>query len=251
MKYCAPCRLRSKDDDETCSRCGGSLRSLGASSGQQAANSTKPRSDSRQTSNTATSGRSRVARSSNAGLESPRVARKQKTNNTDADESQQERQSGPAPADIQFQLAGLQNTVQSSSRRVHLLAALAGVLAVSFCGWLWYLRHSYIMQFAEVDQLEIVRSELHTGSALVRFRPLTAGRIQFVREGAGRQETLLEHAAGPAPEGEFKEFHWTGDSSGAWSISIRYREGTKLVDRDWQSVDSQPGTAGVLAATTL
>jgi len=213
-------------------------------------NGTKP-SESRQNRNAASSGRSSGPRSTNTSIESPRVTRSTETNKPDGDDKRQQSPSGSAAGDIQFQLAGLESTVQSSSRRVRLLAVLAGVLALSFCGWLWYLRHSYIMQFAEVDRLEIVRSELHTGSALVRFRPLTAGRIQFVREGAGRQETLLEHASGPAPEGEFKEFHWTGDSSGTWSISVRYREGTKLVDRDWQSADSQPGTSGVLASTTL
>lgn len=192
-----------------------------------------------------------MSRSANTGIESPRVTRSAETNNPDADDARQQRPSGGAAGEIQFQLAGLQSTVQSSSQRVRLLGALAAVLALSFCGWLWYLRHSYIMQFAEVDQLEIVQSELHTGSALVRFRPLTAGRIQFVREGAGRQETLLEHASGSALEGEFKEFHWTGDSGGTWSISVRYREGTKLVDRDWQSADSQPGTSDVLASATF
>lgn len=125
---------------------------------------------------------------------------------------------------------------------------LAGVLAIGFAGLLFYLRHNYIMQFAEVAQLEIVRSDLHTGTALIHFRPLTKGRIQFVREGGSRQETLLEHSSGPTPEGEFKEFHWTGDADGSWSISIRYREGTSLVDQDWQSASTPPTGMGILAA---
>lgn len=139
--------------------------------------------------------------------------------------------------------------MQSSSRRVRLLAALAGVLTIGLVGLLFYLRHSYIMQFAEVDQLEIVRSDLHTGTALVRFRPLTEGRIQFVRQGSGREETLLEHSSGPSPEGEFKEFHWTGDVDGSWSISIRYRDGTSLIDKDWQSAQEPVNGMGILAAT--
>ena len=152
-----------------------------------------------------------------------------------------------ATPDIQFQLAGLETAVRSTSRRVRLLAALAGVLAIGFVGLLFYLRHSYVMQFAEVDQLEIIRSDLHTGTAIIRFRSLTEGQIQFVREGGGREETLLEHSSGPSPEGEFKEFHWTGDVDGAWKISIRYREGTNLVDKDWQSAQKPMGGAGILA----
>jgi len=167
------------------------------------------------------------------------------------------KQTGPKPStakpsatpDIQFELAGLETAVRSTSRRVRLLATLAGVLAIGFAGLLFYLRHSYIMQFAEVDQLEIVRSDLHTGTALIRFRPLTEGRIQFVREGGGREETLLEHSSGPSAKGEFKEFHWTGDVDGSWSISIRYREGTSLVDKDWQSAQKSVGGIGILAAT--
>lgn len=152
---------------------------------------------------------------------------------------------------IQFQLAGLQSTVQKSSQRVRILGALAAVLAIAFAAVLFYMRHSYIMQFAEVEQLEIIRSELHTGTAVVRFRPLTAGRIQFVRSGNGRQETLLEYASGPTPEGEFKEFHWTGDADGAWSINIRHREGGGLIDREWQSADWNRPEGGVLAVTPL
>ena len=142
------------------------------------------------------------------------------------------------PADIQFQLAGLQSEALRTSRRVRILGILAGVLALSFIGLLFYLRHNYIMQFAEVDQLEIIRSDSNTGTARIRFRPLTAGRIQFVREGGGRQETLLEYAAGPASDGVFKEFHWAGNSDGNWTISIRYRDGGSLVDREWQSSDT-------------
>lgn len=161
-------------------------------------------------------------------------------------------QSSNEPADVQFQLAGLEQKVQRSSLRVKILAAVALLLAVSFTGLLFYMRHSYIMQFAEVDRLEIVRSEVHTGTALIRFRPLTEGRIQFVRSGSGRQETLLEYSSGPIPEGEFREFHWTGDAGGAWAISIRHRDGSSLIDRDWSSADPKPvkreDGGGVLAA---
>ena len=153
------------------------------------------------------------------------------------------------PADSQFQLAGLESQVQKTSMRVRILGALALVLLVSLGGLLWYMRHSYVMQFAEIDQLEITRSQLHAGSAQIRFRPLTAGRIQLVRTGGGREETLLEYANGPSPEGEFKEFNWTGDADDAWQISIRFRDGSELVDREWDSKEFPSGGQAYLAST--
>jgi hypothetical protein len=257
MKYCPPCRFKAKDEDETCSRCGGELRSLGGPSGQQSGGQT------RQGAATATSAKSArpakaAPRSSTATAAAPeRKAPAPSPPAPAVEKRSTPKSSAPKPSaaqpagtpDIQFQLAGLETAVQSTSRRVRLLAALAGVLAIGFVGLLFYLRHSYIMEFAEVDQLEIVRSDLHTGTAMVRFRPLTEGRIQFVRQGGDREETLLEHSSGRSPEGEFKEFHWTGDVDGSWSISIRYRDGSSLVDQDWQSAQTPVEGMGHLAAT--
>lgn len=256
MKYCAPCRQRARDDGENCARCGGPLRNLGASPGQQRSAAQPSRRMENPSPSTAASRpapQRAMATVSPPPADAPSQANKWPDASTAASGAR-----GTEPVtrntsettDIQFKLSGLESKVQRTSRRVKILAAVAVLLAVSFTGVLFYLRHSYIMQFAEVDQLEIVRSEMHTGTALVRFRPLTAGRIQFVRSGGGRQETLLEYSSGPVSEGEFQEFHWTGDAGGSWSISIRHRDGSSLVDRDWQSAerkDASPTKGGVLA----
>lgn len=243
MKYCPPCRLRAKDDEEKCSRCGSALRSMGGPPASASSN----RSNNRSAAATGNASRAAASTPRQAATPTSSARRPQPTAKAKPAADAVTPKAGRKPVDdswnatsggddnIQFQLAGLQQEVQRSSLRVRILAGLAAVLAISFIGLLFYLRHSYIMQFAEVDQLEIVRSDLHTGTALVRFRPLTAGRIQFVRNGAGTEETLLEYATGPTPDGEFKEFHWAGDADGQWSISIRYREGSDLIDRDWQS----------------
>lgn len=256
MKYCAPCRLRAKDDDDNCSRCGGSLRSMGAPPGQQPAARTSSRRDAPRNSGAERTGNPQVSRTTPSGTRTASAEPKSGTSTsqkavTSSRNGTRTESAQTVSPQAQFQIAGLEQQVQTSSRRVRLLAVLAGVLAISFSGLVWYLRHSYVMQFAEVGQLEIVRSELNTGTALIRFRPLTAGRIQFVRVAAGRQETLLEHSSGASPEGEFKEFHWAGDADGSWSISIRYRDGGSLVDRDWQSTAVQRTKPGVLAAVRM
>ena len=245
MKYCAPCRHRAKDDDEKCARCGGPLRQMGPTPNQRRS----PAQSSRKTSPRAGSAPSRP---NPQQAEQPQATQRAQVKQAAAQTTESaERSAGQGGGDVQFQLAGLEQKVQRSSLRVKILAAIALLLAVSFTGLLFYMRHSYIMQFAEVDQLEIVRSEIHTGTALIRFRPLTEGRIQFVRIGGGRQETLLEYSDGPTPEGEFRQFHWTGDADGSWSISIRHRDGSNLVDRDWSSADRKPvkrEDGGVLAS---
>lgn len=251
MKYCAPCRQRARDNDDKCGRCGGPLRNMSPSPGQQ-------RSTTQASRGAAGPGRSTTAtRPVKATVSAPQPGTPRPAKRPTAPaatsggcETQPVTRNTSEASDIQFRLSGLENKVQRTSRRVKVLAGLAVLLAVSFTGLLFYLRHSYIMQFAEVEKLEIVRSEIHTGTALVRFRPLTAGRIQFVRSGGGRHETLLEYSSGPVPEGEFREFHWSGDAGGAWSISIRHRDGSSLVDHDWQSAQQKPANpvdGGVLA----
>lgn len=246
MRYCSPCRLRAKDTDDKCSRCGGALRVMGGPppTGTRTPHYTTTASTPKKQAERPTPQQTRRTESQPAKHATDRPTKTRGAEQPTAPTSETKQ-----PADIQFQLAGLESTVQSSSRRVRLLAVIAGVLALSFVGLLFYLRHSYIMQFAEVEQLEIIHSELHTGTARIRYRPVTAGQIQFVRKGIGRQETLLDFASGPAPDGEFNEFHWTGDIDGSWTLSIRYRDGSALVDKDWKSSDRQSTSngSGVLA----
>ncbi len=243
MKYCSPCRLRAKDEEENCSRCGGELRMMGGapsptSAARPTSRKTQPTSKREQTnSRSATTTAAPAKRATK-----PRSAQKPEPPEVEATPVEGK------PGDIQFQLAGLEKQVSKYSRRVRILAALAALLVVSFGGLLWHLHNSYVMQFAEIDQLEITRSQLHSGSARIRFRPLTAGRIQLIRNGGGRQETLLEYAAGPSPEGEFKEFNWTGDADDTWSISVRFRDGSELVDREWDSKQFGSGGQAVLAS---
>jgi hypothetical protein len=238
MKYCSPCRLKAKDDDEKCSRCRGTLRLMGGPGGQQRGSRTRQSTASTASAKPARSTMSPPNRSpATAPAPPPATAPEPSVKKPAAPQSSRSQPSKPSGTpDFQFQLAGLQTAAQSTSRRVRLLAVLAGVLAIGFAGLLFYLRHNYIMQFAEVAQLEIVRSDLHTGTALIHFRPLTKGRIQFVREGGSRQETLLEHSSGPTPEGEFKEFHWTG----VWST----RTGSRLPRRPPAWAFSPPNNTG-------
>lgn len=111
------------------------------------------------------------------------------------------------------------------------MAVLAAVMAALLIGVLFWLRQSYVMQFAEIDDLQIAPSSARPGTVVINYQPRTEGRLQFVRKNAGRLETLVDHAFGKAP----KEFHWAGEDSLGYSVQIRFRDGWSLVDREWRS----------------
>ena len=129
----------------------------------------------------------------------------------------------------------MQHNVAKSSARIRWLTVLAGLMAVLLVGALVYIRYSYVMQFAEVEQIKIVPSARRAGAVDISYQPVTAGKIEFVRKTDDRLETLLDYADNAKSMSEAKQFTWAGNDSRPFTVTVRWRQGWGLVDEKWSS----------------
>lgn len=130
--------------------------------------------------------------------------------------------------DLALQLAGLQHQVQQSRRRLAIVAALAGGLLALLVALLVGLHLYEVTQFAEVSNLKVSSASGEPGAATIAFSCSKPGKVEFVREAAGRTETLVEHGGKAVGDASRQDFTWSGGEHEDYTIVARYRSGWSL-----------------------
>lgn len=137
------------------------------------------------------------------------------------------------PEQLVLRLQGLQHEVGRSRRRMYILAGLAAALMLLFVLLLVSLYVGNVNQYATVSHVDILPSDESPGAVEIRYLPATAGKVEFIRETAGRTETLIEHATPTVADSKNEpRFTWGGSKS-AGVIRVKYRDGWRIVDKSW------------------
>lgn len=132
-------------------------------------------------------------------------------------------------------LKGLEHKVQSSRKLSLLMGLLAAALTVVLLVVLIFMHFYHVLQFATIDRLQVLPAS-SPGTAEIKFVKLSDGKVEFVRESAGRKETLTEFFR--SDEGSTDPEHkfvWGGNHADDYTIWVRYRSGWGLVQREWPS----------------
>jgi hypothetical protein len=140
---------------------------------------------------------------------------------------------GTAEPALSLQLQGLQHEVQRSRTTLRLFGALALLASFFFVALLVGLHFYDVMQYAEVAELSVRSPEGKPGEAEIKFVRRSSGLVEFVREMAGRQETLIDHGRQTAGGGGEQKFSWSGSESDDYTIRARVREGWGTTERVW------------------
>ncbi|MFN0052615.1 MAG: hypothetical protein ACKV0T_10510 [Planctomycetales bacterium] len=138
-------------------------------------------------------------------------------------------------AGLTLQLAGMQHAVRRSQTALLATRTAAVLLAVLLIavltGWHFYR----LLQYAEVSQVEVALVDQTTGDAQIKFRRINPGKVEFVREGGGRIETLIEHGDQSSERtGDEYSFSWSGPGAGDLSIRVRSRKGWSSQEQMWR-----------------
>lgn len=134
---------------------------------------------------------------------------------------------------LTMQLAGLQHAVQSSRRRMVVIGALAGLLALLLILLIVGLHFRHVFEYATISQVEVEAVAGLPGIARIRFQRDGAGKVEFVRTAGAQSETLVDHGAATGAH----DFEWGTDGQTEYSIIVRYRQGWCLSETRW----SPPG----------
>jgi len=244
MKYCPRCKLKAKEHETACSRCGGELRVLGGpppTSKPPVAAPIPPVPTSKPPVPTskppvATSKPPTAAPKPPVATSKPPTAAPIPP--VDGPAAQPAPAAGGEPSQqkqLRLELAGLQRQVAKSAAGVRRLAIVAGVLTVLLVFVLLLVRHNYVMGFAALEGVDIVPLKSRPGAARISYRPRSTGKVEFVRETPQRRETLIEYATDRDTTGDKKEFDWSGPKADRYTLHVRYRRGWGLVTKDFQS----------------
>ena len=135
--------------------------------------------------------------------------------------------------ELQLKLQGLQHEVEKGKARVKRLAILATLLVALLILLLIAIHLYNVMQYAAVSSVEAVAVAELPGAAELRYKPESAGKIEFVRESKGLVQTLTEYANAPGTPGESKgKFVWSGRADEESTLRVTYRSGLFLTTRD-------------------
>ena len=137
-----------------------------------------------------------------------------------------------APAkkhEAKLNLEGLRHRVTQSARRVKWLRNIAVAMLLLFGTMLLYLRYNYVMQFAEVTDVSVQRSLSQSDAVSVVYRPMSSGRIEFLRSSHNRIETMVDHAPQNISGTEAREFRWSDTDRGTVNVEVRHRKGWRIV----------------------
>jgi len=198
LKYCPKCKQRAQQEETVCARCGGELRVLGGGDSASAKTATT----------------------------------EPKTSKTTAVPP-----AFPASSNdeqLRLQLAGAQHQAQKSASRAKILAIVAGILTLMLIAYLLMLRNSFINEFAAVESVQFEPSADKAGSVKITFRPKSSGKVEFIRESAERQETLIEHIESTTGDDPERTFVWSGSESNDYTVHVRYRRGWGLKNEEWK-----------------
>jgi hypothetical protein len=140
-----------------------------------------------------------------------------------------------APDALQLQLQGLRHQVEQSTARAARLKILAIVLGVLSGVLLAAVYLIDVMQYAQLTSVEVTAAS-SPGVARIRYLPASSGKVEFVRLSRDRNETLTDYSdERSAPVISPREFTWSSQDQGEYSLSVRYRNGLYLVRREWRS----------------
>lgn len=149
-------------------------------------------------------------------------------------------ETGPPAGDLALQLAGLRHEVQESRRRMRRAAAIATVLLIAFISLLVGLHLYEVSQYAEIAGLSVNPTEGRAGEATIVFERRRHGKVEFIREAAGRTETLVEHGApGDGAREAREEFAWSGGENEDYTIVARYRAGWSLKEERFKATSGK------------
>jgi hypothetical protein len=136
---------------------------------------------------------------------------------------------------LQLQLQGLRHQVERSTARAARLRVLAVVLGVLVVMLLTAVYLNDLMQYAQLASVD-VSAGLSRDAAKIRYLPASSGKVEFVRRSRDRTETLTDYAdESAAPAASPREFTWSGQDQGEYSLSVRYRDGLFVAHREWRS----------------
>jgi hypothetical protein len=148
--------------------------------------------------------------------------------------------SAAAGSDLTMQLQGLQHEVSRSRKSLYLAGGIACALSVLLVLLLVGLHFYHVMQYAEIAEVDVHLAERASGEAGIRFVRRNAGKVEFVREAAGRSETLIDHGRnGSTASGDEKSFVWSGSDSGNFTIRVRARSGWGTDEKTWVARDGK------------
>jgi len=150
---------------------------------------------------------------------------------------------GEAPAaegeeQLVLRLQGLQHDVGRSRRTMQMLGIAAAGLTAFLLLLLISTYVNAVRQYATISRVDVAPSDASPGAAEISYTYVTSGKVEFIRETAGRTETLVEHihpdAASLADKSEAdRRFLWGGGKSGEGVIRAKYRDGWSIATREW------------------
>lgn len=135
-------------------------------------------------------------------------------------------------AELMLTLKGLEHEVTRSKKFTALMAGVAGALLLLLLVVLTFWHFSHVMQYAVLGRVDVVPSD--TGTANITYDTNSEGKVEFVRQSAGRTETLTEYVDGTKSDTECK-FEWAGKSGDSYTIRVRSRVGWHVVEQSWPS----------------
>lgn len=137
-------------------------------------------------------------------------------------------------ADLGMQLQGLQHEVQRSRTALRATAGLAIGLTALLVLLLVGLRLYNVLQYAEVDRLDVRLTKNAPGEAQIEFVRRNLGKVEFIREAAGRTETLVDHGRQDAESTAAQQsFVWSAGNSGDFTLRVRVRHGWSTAEQVW------------------
>jgi hypothetical protein len=131
--------------------------------------------------------------------------------------------------------------VEKSAGLVRRLMIMAVVLVLALILLLVALYLYSVLQYAQVESVNASALEGQPGAAEIRYKPTSAGKIEFVRESDGLVQTLTEFAADPAAGTPEAKFWWSGKPGERSTIRVTYRSGLMLVTKDLSVSSTAPG----------
>jgi len=139
---------------------------------------------------------------------------------------------------LALRLRGLQHDVGRSRRTMRMLGVAAAGLTVFFVLLLISTYVNAVRQYATISRVDVAPSDSSPGAAEISYTYRTSGKVEFIRQTAGRTETLVEHvqpdAASLADKTEAdRKFVWGGGKSGDGVIRAKYRDGWSIATREW------------------
>lgn len=149
---------------------------------------------------------------------------------------------GGSEEELRLKLRGLQHEVEKSASLVRKLAIMAAILVLALIALIIALYLYRIMQYARVESVEAAALPGRPGAAVIRYKPNSAGKIEFVRESEGLVQTLTEYADDPTPGAPAGKFQWAGKPGERSTIRVTYREGLILVTKDLSLSTGGPGS---------